>query len=384
MRLRKSISLLLCAALALGSLGLSVNAAELNGEVEVKAKSVVLMEAATGQVLLEQNAHEKMPPASITKIMTLLLVMEAIDKGALNLTDPVTTSESASKMGGSQIWLEVGETMTVDELIKATAVASANDAAYALGEKVAGTEAAFVAKMNERAQELGMTDTTFVNCNGLDADGHVSSAMDVAIMSRELLKYPLIKEYSTIWMDSLRQGKTELTNTNKLVRFYDGITGLKTGTTSGAGSCVSATAARDGMELIAVVMGSETSDDRFATARKLLDYGFATYALYTPDPAALEMPPVKVLHGVARQVEAVPDAPCKILIKKGMESQIQQTLTMAPDVMAPVAQDQILGKVTVTLDSQTVGEYLIKAKGEVPKMDLKTAFSILFQSLFRI
>lgn len=384
MKLWKRISLLLCVSLLFGSLTTVASASENNGEVEVKAKSVVLMEAATGQVLLEQNAHEKLPPASITKIMTLLLVMEAIDKGALNLTDPVTTSESAAKMGGSQIWLEVGETMTVDELIKATAVASANDAAYALGEKLAGTETAFVAKMNERAQELGMTDTTFVNCCGLDADGHLSSAMDVAIMSRELIKYPLIKEYSTIWMDSLRQGKTELTNTNKLVRFYDGITGLKTGTTSGAGSCVSATAAKDGMELIAVVMGSATSDDRFSTARKLLDYGFASYALYTPDPGKLELAPVKVLHGVAREVEVQADCQCKILVKKGMEAQIQQTLTMSPDVMAPVGENQILGKVTVTLDSQTVGEYLIKAKTEVEKMDFKTAFSILFQSLFRI
>ena len=243
--------------------------------VEVPAKSAILMEQSTGQVLCEMNADEQMPPASITKVMTLLLVMEAVESGRLSLEDTVTCSPHASSMGGSQIWLEVGEQMTVQDLIKATAVASANDASVALAEKVAGSEDAFVVMMNERAEQLGMTGTHFVNCTGLDAPGHLTTARDIATMSRILIQHPMIREYSSIWMDSLRGGETQLVNTNKLVRFYDGATGLKTGTTDGAGSCLAATATRNGLSLVAVSLGSATSDERFQSARNILEYGCA-------------------------------------------------------------------------------------------------------------
>ena len=250
-------------------------AAVVGTTLDIKAKSVVLMEPYTGNVLYENNADERLAPASITKIMSLLLVMEAIENEKLTLDTKVSASEYAASMGGSQIWLEVGEEMTVDELLRASVIASANDATVALAEAVSGSEETFVSLMNERAKELGMKNTTFVNCCGLDTDGHLTSGRDVAIMASALIKHDLIKKYSTVWMDALRNGKSELTNTNKLVRYYSGATGLKTGTTSKAGCCVAATAERDGMELVAVVMGGETSNERFTGAKKLLDYGFA-------------------------------------------------------------------------------------------------------------
>ena len=264
----------------------SVNAA-IGQTLDIKAKSVVLMEPNTGKVLYEANSDEKLPPASITKIMSLLLVMEAIDRGDITLETVVTASEHACSMGGSQIWLEPGETMTVNDLLKAAVIASANDACVALGETVAGSEEGFVALMNERANELGMTNTHFVNCTGLDAEGHLTTAYDVAVMSSALIKHDLIKDYSTVWMDTLRDGKSELVNTNKLVRFYEGTTGLKTGTTSTAKYCLSATAERNGLELVAVVMAGESSNDRFGGAKKLLDYGFANYN-YSSIDAGLE------------------------------------------------------------------------------------------------
>lgn len=285
-RFKKLIYTALSVALALPMFFIGTFAAESLPpmEVEVKAKASVLMDAATGTVLMSQNPHEKLYPASVTKIMTLLLVAEAIESGKIQMTDVVTASTNASKKGGSQIWLKEGEQMTVDDLIKATAVASANDACTALGEYLAGSDEAFVKMMNERAKALSMNDTNFENCTGLDdtAENHVTSAYDIAIMSRELLKYEKILTYTTIWMDSLRGGKTELVNTNKLIRFYDGATGLKTGTTSKAGCCVSATAKRDGLHLIAVVLGSANSDDRFGGARAMLNWGFANYAVTTP------------------------------------------------------------------------------------------------------
>ncbi|MBQ2135263.1 MAG: D-alanyl-D-alanine carboxypeptidase, partial [Clostridia bacterium] len=255
----------------------SSNNAVIGQKLDIKAKSVILMEVNTGKILYEDNADEALPPASITKIMSLLLVMEAIDRGDFDLQTVISASEHACSMGGSQIWLEPGESMEVDSLLKAAVIASANDATVALGEAVAGSEEGFVALMNERAKELGMINTNFVNCTGLDAEGHLTSAHDVAIMSCELIKHDLIKDYSTVWMDTLRNGESELVNTNKLVRFYEGTTGLKTGTTSTAGYCLSATAQRNGMELAAVVMGGDTSNDRFGGAKKLLDYGFANY-----------------------------------------------------------------------------------------------------------
>lgn len=290
----------------------TVNAVKL----ELPAKSVILIEGSTGKVLYEENADDKMPPASITKIMTLLLVMEALDAGKINLSDKVTASEHACSMGGTQIWLEPNEQMTVEELLKATAVVSANDAAVALGELIAGSESAFAFMMNEKAKSLGMKNTTFKNATGLDADGHLSTARDISIMSRELLKHRAITKYTTIWMDSLRDGKNELVNTNKLIRFYKGATGLKTGTTDGAGACLSASAARDGMELIAVTMGSANSKERFASARSLLDYGFSGFSVVKPKTEASLLKPVKVLGGVSENVEVYTDELTGTVVKK--------------------------------------------------------------------
>ena len=264
----------------------------------------------------EENADEKLPPASITKIMSLLLVMEAIDAGHLSLDTKISASEHACSMGGSQIWLEPGEGMTVDDLLKATVIASANDATVALGEAVAGSEEAFVALMNERAKALGMSGTVFKNATGLDAEGHVSTAHDVAIMSAELIKFPLIKKYSTVWMDTLRDGASELVNTNKLVRFYEGTTGLKTGTTSGAGYCLSATAQRDGMELVAVIMSGDTSADRFEGAKKLLNYGFANFCYTTVTADLGGATAIKVEKGAERQVKIEPEGKFGALLKK--------------------------------------------------------------------
>ncbi|MEG2081320.1 MAG: D-alanyl-D-alanine carboxypeptidase family protein, partial [Oscillospiraceae bacterium] len=272
--MKKVTSFLLAVILMFTMFSITAFAEELpQMQVEVKAKSAILMDAGTGTVLMAKNAHDKLFPASVTKIMSLLLITEAIDQGKIALTDAVTASTAASKMGGSEIWLKEGETMSVDELLKATVVASANDACYALSEVVSGSNEAFVKRMNERAKELGMNDTNFENCTGLDdtATNHLTSAYDIAIMSMELLKHQRIMNYSTIWMDSLRNGATELVNTNKLVRFYEGTTGLKTGTTGKAGCCVSATAKRDDLHLIAVVMGSDNSNDRFDGAKAMLN-----------------------------------------------------------------------------------------------------------------
>ena len=249
---------------------------------ELPAKAAVLMEQTTGQLLFGKNEREPLPPASITKVMSLLLVMEAIDRGSLTPETEICCSAEAAAMGGSQIWLEPGEIMTVDQLLQAAAIASANDATFALAEAVAGSEAAFVELMNLRAAQLGMTDTTFQNVVGLDEEGHLTSARDVAIMSAELLKYPLITQYSTVWMAELRGGKTQLVNTNRLIRSYQGATGLKTGTTSQAGKCLAVSATRDDLSLVAVVLGCESSDDRFAAGRALLDHGFAHYTCWTP------------------------------------------------------------------------------------------------------
>lgn len=347
----------------------TVNAVKL----ELPAKSVILIEGSTGKVLYEENADDKMPPASITKIMTLLLVMEALDAGKINLSDKVTASEHACSMGGTQIWLEPNEQMTVEELLKATAVVSANDAAVALGELIAGSESAFAFMMNEKAKSLGMKNTTFKNATGLDADGHLSTARDISIMSRELLKHRAITKYTTIWMDSLRDGKNELVNTNKLIRFYKGATGLKTGTTDGAGACLSASAARDGMELIAVTMGSANSKERFASARSLLDYGFSGFSVVKPKTEASLLKPVKVLGGVSENVEVYTDELTGTVVKKGEESKIEQKLTLAENVEAPVEKNQVVGKLSFYLNGEQIGSYDIKAKNGVMKLGLSQA-----------
>lgn len=347
----------------------------------LNVKSAILLEQTTGQVLYEDNADERMPPASITKVMTLLLVMEALDSGKLKMEDMISCSEHASTMGGSQIWLEPGEQMSVHDLLKATAISSANDAAVLLGEAVAGSEEGFVALMNQRAQELGMENTTFINACGLDAAGHETTARDIAIMSCELLKHPKIKEYSTVWMDSLRDGATQLVNTNKLVRFYDGATGLKTGTTNGAGSCLAASAERNGLSLVAVVLGAPTSDDRFAGARKLLDYGFANYAMATPPSVADQLTPVKVIGGVVPEVAVECDPPGNIVVKQGDQQRLEQRISLVPDVQAPVEKGQILGKVLISLDSQPISEYPLKAAEAVQKMTFGNGMKILFSRL---
>ncbi len=354
-------------------------AGEASTPVEIKAKAAVLMDASTGKVLMKFNENEKLYPASVTKIMPLLLVCEAIDGGRISLSDTVTATGSAASKGGSQIWLKEGEQMTVDELLKATAVYSANDACTALGEYIAGSDEAFVKMLNDRAAELGMTNTHFENCTGLDdtTEKHLTSALDVAIMSRELLKHELIMNYTTIWMDSLRNGQTELVNTNKLVRFYEGTTGLKTGTTSKAGCCVSASALREGTHLIAVVMGSENSTDRFETAKAMLNWGFANYSTVTPVIDSSLIPDVGVINGVTESIKPKIPPVNPVLVEKGREGDITQTVDLAVDVAAPVEQGQVLGSVTFRLGDELLGEYNLTAPDRIEKL----TFSIVF---FRI
>ena len=350
------------------------------GTVDIRSKSVILLEQSTGEVLYSYNPDEQYPPASITKIMTLLLVMEAIDAGKITVDDMVTCSQHAADMGGSQIWLEPNEQMSVHDLLKATAVSSANDAATCLAEYVAGSEEAFVAMMNQRAQELGMKNTVFKNTNGLDAEGHLSTARDIAIMSMELLKHPKILEYTTIWMDSLRGGETQLVNTNKMIRYYDGATGLKTGTTDGAGSCLSASATRNGMTLIAVTLGSATSDERFYTAKKLLDYGFANYELANIQPMSAETP-VKVTGGVENEVTVEPQPPEPLVLPKGRSQEITQEIELMPQVSAPVEKGQTAGRVIVKLGEEEILTYPMVASQSVEKMTLPRALCILFKAM---
>ena len=356
-----------------------VSAAELN----VPAKSAVLMDVATGQLLYEQDAHTPLAPASVTKVMTMLLIMEAIDSGRIGWNDTVTTSEAAAAKGGSQIYLKVGEGMSVSDMVKSIAVSSANDCACAMAEHIAGSEGAFVELMNKRAKELGMNDTNFVNCTGLDdsedAKNHKTSAYDIAIMSRELLKnHPDIKRFTTIWMDTVRDGAFGLSNTNKLVRFYPGATGLKTGFTSQAGYCLSASALRDEMELVAVVMGCETSKDRFAACKQLLDHGFASYALITPQQDKAEIP---VKLGTADFVGAVPSGLDSVLIDKGQKAMVTQETELLENITAPVSQGQRLGTLYIKAGQQVLKEIPLVAETAVPKLTFGQMFSRLLRVL---
>ena len=351
----------------------SVTDAAIGTKLEIKAKSAILMEVNSGKILYEQNADEQLPPASITKIMSLLLIMEAIDSGKMSVEDVISASDHACSMGGSQIWLEPGETMTVDDLLKATVIASANDATVALGEQIAGSEEGFVAMMNARAEQLGMTNTHFVNATGLDAEGHISSAHDVAIMSRELIKHDLIKNYSTVWMDTLRDGESELVNTNKLVRFYDGTTGLKTGTTSGAGYCLSATAERGGLELVAVVMSGDTSNDRFNGAKKMLDYGFANYE-YATKTVELENNETKIQKGVQKTVKIKVAQDFGALLKKNESSAIVEELNLDQNITAPIKKGDKVGEVKFSLNNEVIGSVDVIAAQNVNKMSFWTAF----------
>lgn len=332
----------------------------------VSCPSALLMEKQTGTVLFAQDEHTPREPASVTKIMTLLLVMEAIDSGALSYDDVVTGSAHAAGMGGSQIWLKENEQMTVRDLLKAVCIVSGNDAAVALAEHLAGSEDAFVERMNARAQELGMNDTHFVNCTGLPAAGHLTSACDIALMSRELiLHHPDIRQFTTVWMDSLRGGESMLVNTNKLIRFYDGATGLKTGSTGSAGYCLSATAEKNGMELIAVVLKGKTSDERFSDAKSLLNYGFSTWSLVTVTPDEV-LPPVPVMLGVRGTVQPVLTSENTLLVEKTLANGLTKEVALAESVAAPVYAGDTLGQLTVRdTAGNTVAELPILAGEDV-------------------
>ena len=339
--------------------------------LQVAGKSSVLMDMATGTVLQENNAHEPLAPASVTKIMTMLLIMEAVDSGKIAMSDMVTASETAAAKGGSQIYLKAGETMSVSDMLKSIAVSSANDCACAMAEHLAGSEAAFVEQMNRRAKELGMENTRFVNCTGLDdgrdADQHRTSAYDIALMSRELMRsHPDIRKFTTIWMDTVRDGAFGLSNTNKLIRFYQGATGLKTGFTSGAGYCLSATAEREGMELIAVVMGADTSAGRNEACKQLLDYGFANFAVIRPELPESEPIPVKL--GKKESVEAVLENVEGILVDKGQKASVSMSLSVEPFVEAPVSQGQRLGTLTVRNGEQILQEIPLAASEAVDRL----------------
>ncbi len=340
------------------------NAVEFTGEIN--AKSAILMEQSSGKVLFEYNADEALPPASVTKVMTILLVLEAIDEGKITINDPVTVSAYATSMGGSQIYLKENEVMSVSDLLKAVVVASANDAAVALAEHLYGTEEAFVARMNERAAELGMVNTNFCNTNGLDDTdtGHLTSARDIAIMSREVLKHPLIFDYSTIWMDSVRNGEFGLTNTNRLIRFYHGANGLKTGSTSKAGFCISATAERDGMQLIAVIMGAPSRDTRNALAASLLDFGFANYSVRSFPGQTVD--PVPVKGGTTRSCEAS-YADASFVTEKSNEETTTQVVYNT-SLRAPVKKGDVVGTVRFLLGSEELGTTDLVAQSDVKQM----------------
>lgn len=353
-------------------------------ETSITAPAAVLMEPETGRVLFEKNAHEVRACASITKVMTLLLVFEAIDSGKLSMDETVTASAHASSMGGSDIWLEEGETMTVDEMIKATVVASANDAAVALAEHICGTEEEFVSKMNQKAKELGMKETTFKNCNGLDEEGHLTSAYDVALMSRELIKHKDIFKYTGIWMDYLRDGKTQLVNTNKLLKSYNGITGLKTGTTGDAGSCITATATRGELSLIGVVLGSASGKERFTDAATILDYGFANYSMYSPKVPDEAITNISVVGGMQGSVKTAVSGTTPILIKKGEEKNISQNLNLPESVEAPVKKGDKIGSIEYTLDKKKIAESPVMADGDVQEMTFWSVFAVIFAGLLSI
>ena len=375
-KLRRAAHLLAAAALAVTLKPAAAGAADL----PVTSRAALLMEKTTGQVLFAQNEHEALEPASVTKVMTLLLTMEAIDSGTIAYDDVVTVSAYAAGMGGSQVFLAEGEQITVEELLKAVCVASGNDAAAALAEQVAGTAELFVEKMNRRAAELGMNDTHFVNCTGLTAEGHVTSAYDIALMSRELiLRHPDIRRFTTIWMDTIRGGTFQLANTNKLIRFYDGATGLKTGYTASAGYCISATAERDGMELIAVIMKAPDKDTRSSDAKALLSYGFAAYTLA---PAAPEepLPPVPVAMGTQDAVQPVLETPeATVLLEKAAASGLTREVRLELSVAAPVTAGQVLGELTLKSGGDTVLTVPLTAGEDVARRSWGQIFTALLR-----
>ena len=376
---KRMLAIFVLLVLLAGALLPAVRAAEL----DLPAPSYVLMERSTGEVLLEHNAHERLRPASVTKVMTLLLIMEALDDGRIGWDDMVQTSAAAAAKGGSQIYLEENEQLPLEEMLKSIVVSSANDCACAMAEHIAGSEAAFVEMMNARAEQLGMTDTHFVNCTGLDdepeAAEHLTTAYDIALMSRELLGHEAIKKYTTIWMDTVRDGQFGLSNTNKLVRFYDGTTGLKTGYTSAAGHCLSASAERNGMELIAVVLHCASSTDRFESAKALLNYGFSNYALLTPEPG--ELPAVPVVLGQDAEITPILADETPILIDKSLAAGVETSVRVDESVTAPVEPGQTLGTLTITSGDRTIAERALVAPEGVEALHWGDVFRQMLRAL---
>lgn len=356
--------------------------AEGNTDLGLNAKSAILMEEATGNILYESNPDERLPIASVTKVMTMLLIMEAVDSGKISLDDMVTVSENAMSYGGSTMFLETGEQLTVNDMLKGIAVASANDGCVAMAEHLAGSESAFVDMMNEKAKELGMENTHFMNTNGLDEDDHYSSARDVAIMSRELMKHETIFNYTSIWMDTLRGGKFQLANTNKLIRFYDGANGLKTGSTSKALCCLSAAAKRNDMQLIAVVLGAPTSAERFASAKSLLDYGFANYAVNTQITAGDEVQKIAVEKGVDKEVGVVAGDSCSTLVKKGQEDNITKEIKIDETITAPIEAGQKIGTMTISRDGEVIADIDLNASSAVEKKGIGLIIKDFFATIF--
>lgn len=377
--MKKVICFFICVCFMMHSV---VVFAEGNTDLGLNAKSAILMEESTGNILYESNPDERLPIASVTKVMTMLLIMEAVDSGKISLDDMVTVSENAMSYGGSTMFLETGEQLTVNDMLKGIAVASANDGCVAMAEHLAGSESAFVDMMNEKAKELGMENTHFMNTNGLDEDDHYSSARDVAIMSRELMKHETIFNYTSIWMDTLRGGKFQLANTNKLIRFYDGANGLKTGSTSKALCCLSAAAKRNDMQLIAVVLGAPTSAERFASAKSLLDYGFANYAVNTQITAGDEVQKIAVEKGVDKEVDVVAGDSCSTLVKKGQEDNITKEIKIDETITAPIEAGQKIGTMTISCDGEVIADIDLNASSAVEKKGIGLIIKDFFATIF--
>ena len=377
--MKKVICFFICVCFMMQSVAVF---AEGNTDLGLNAKSAILMEESTGNILYESNPDERLPIASVTKVMTMLLIMEAVDSGKISLDDMVTVSENAMSYGGSTMFLETGEQLTVNDMLKGIAVASANDGCVAMAEHLAGSESAFVDMMNERAKELGMENTHFMNTNGLDEDDHYSSARDVAIMSRELMKHETIFNYTSIWMDTLRGGKFQLANTNKLIRFYDGANGLKTGSTSKALCCLSAAAKRNDMQLIAVVLGAPTSAERFASAKSLLDYGFANYAVNTQITAGDEVQKIAVEKGVDKEVDVVAGDSRSTLVKKGQEDNITKEIKIDETITAPIEAGQKIGTMTISRDGEVIADIDLNASSAVEKKGIGLIIKDFFATIF--
>lgn len=377
--MKKVICFFICVCFMMHSV---VVFAESNTDLGLNAKSAILMEESTGNILYESNPDERLPIASVTKVMTMLLIMEAVDSGKISLDEMVTVSENAMSYGGSTMFLETGEQLTVNDMLKGIAVASANDGCVAMAEHLAGSESAFVDMMNEKAKKLGMENTHFMNTNGLDEDDHYSSARDVAIMSRELMKHETIFNYTSIWMDTLRGGKFQLANTNKLIRFYDGANGLKTGSTSKALCCLSAAAKRNDMQLIAVVLGAPTSAERFASAKSLLDYGFANYAVNTQITAGDEVQKIAVEKGVDKEVDVVAGDSCSTLVKKGQEDNITKEIKIDETITAPIEAGQKIGTMTISRDGEVIADIDLNASSAVEKKGIGLIIKDFFATIF--